>query len=123
MLEGELQEDPLGTTVSRHVRMSLCLGVLSAALAGVTVVSSASPAAASISFTQTWTHTLSDTNNPVALSSPNVANLPGGPAAVVGDRAGNVVAYYLNGGGQVPGWPFSTGGVAVDSTPSVTSLN
>ena len=34
------------------------------------------------------TGVLPDGSNPIALSSPNVANLPGGPAVVVGDEAG-----------------------------------
>jgi outer membrane protein assembly factor BamB len=62
---------------------------------------------------------LNDVNGPVALSSPVVANLAGGPAAVVGDRAGHVYAAYLGNGAEVPGWPVGTGGVPVDSPPSV----
>ena len=71
-----------------------------------------------------WTQTsLGDAGNPIALSSPNVANLAGGPAVVVGDRAGRVYAFNLATGAAVPGWPASTGGVPVDSTPSVAAIN
>ena len=35
-----------------------------------------------------WSTTLNDASNPIALSSPNVANLDGQPSVVVGDRAG-----------------------------------
>jgi hypothetical protein len=71
----------------------------------------------------TWTQTLNDAGGPIALSSPNVANLSGGASVVVGDRAGNVYAFNLATGAGVPGWPVSTGGVPVDSTPSVADIN
>ena len=54
----------------------------------------------------------------VEFSSPNVANLPGGPAVVVGDESGYVNAFYLANGAQVPGWPYNAG-APVESTPSV----
>ncbi|HMD46642.1 MAG TPA: hypothetical protein VKG43_10800 [Acidimicrobiales bacterium] len=66
-----------------------------------------------------WGQTLPDNGAPIALSSPNVASLPGGPSVVVGDRAGLVWAFHLADGSGVPGWPYHTGGVAVDSSPSV----
>ena len=49
-----------------------------------------------------------------------VADLGGGPAVVVGDRAGYLYAYHLAGGSAVPGWPVYVG-APVDSTPSVLS--
>jgi hypothetical protein len=73
--------------------------------------------------TETWARTLGDAGAPIALSSPNVAELAGGPAVVVGDRAGHVYAYNLATGVGVPGWPASTGGVPVDSTPSVATVS
>jgi hypothetical protein len=69
-----------------------------------------------------WSRTLPDAGHPVALSSPNVATLEGVPAVVVGDRAGYVYAFSLAGGRTVAGWPASTGGAPVDSTPSVAAL-
>ncbi len=45
--------------------------------------------------------------------------LAGGPAVVVGDRAGHVYALNLASGTGVTGWPVNTAGVPVDSTPSV----
>jgi hypothetical protein len=71
----------------------------------------------------TWTQTLNDGGGPIAESSPNVAALAGGPAVVIGDRAGHVWAFALASGAGVPGWPASTGGVPVDSTPSVASVD
>jgi hypothetical protein len=68
--------------------------------------------------TPVWSQTLNDAGGPVAESSPDVANLPGGPAVVVGDRAGHIYGLNLATGSPVPGWPVSTGGVPVDSTPS-----
>ncbi|MDA8357995.1 MAG: PQQ-binding-like beta-propeller repeat protein [Actinomycetota bacterium] len=70
-----------------------------------------------ISFgTPTWRVTIPDGSSPIALSSPNVAELAGGPAAVVGDEAGKVYAYYLASGAQA--WTY-TAGAPVNSTPSV----
>ncbi len=70
----------------------------------------------------TWSKTLADANNPIALSSPNVANLDGQPSVVVGDRAGHVYAYHLSGGTGVAGWPYNAG-APVDSSPSVAPIS
>ena len=53
-------------------------------------------------------------------SSPNVAELTGGPAVVVGDSSGHVYAYHLATGSVVPGWPKDVG-APVTSTPSVVT--
>jgi hypothetical protein len=77
-----------------------------------------------VSLSEVWAqNALPDGADPIALSSPNIANLPGGPAVVVGDRAGHVYAMSLATGNPVPGWPVSTGGVPVDSTPSVADTS
>ncbi len=73
-------------------------------------------------FEEVWSLTLPDRGRPIALSSPNIATLDGVPAVVVGDRAGHVYAFTLARGKPVPGWPVSTGGIPVDSTPSVAAL-
>jgi hypothetical protein len=93
--------------------------------AGVATVadSHAGPLAISPGLPVWFQGSLNDAGQPIALSSPNVANLAGGPAVVVGDRAGRVYAFNLATGTAVPGWPASTGGVPVDSTPSVASIN
>ncbi|MCW2527528.1 MAG: D-mannose binding lectin [Pseudonocardiales bacterium] len=71
-------------------------------------------------FTLAWAHALADRGTPIGLGSPSVGTLDGGgPAAIVGSRAGTLNAYHLSDGSSVPGWPVGTGGVAVDSTPSV----
>jgi outer membrane protein assembly factor BamB len=81
------------------------------------------PHAAGFTAAQTWNVQLNDPGNPIALSSPNVATLGDGqPAVVVGDRAGFVYAYHLNGGSPVPGWPYYAG-APVDSSPSVAPIN
>jgi len=67
---------------------------------------------------QKWSVTLNDAGNPIALSSPNVADLDGQPSVVVGDRAGNVYALHLADGSGVAGWPFYAG-APIDSSPSV----
>jgi len=73
-------------------------------------------------FVEVWARTLPDAGRPIALSSPDVATLRDAPAVVVGDRAGHVYAFYLSNGKPVPGWPASTRGIPVDSTPSVAAL-
>jgi hypothetical protein len=74
-------------------------------------------------FVEVWSQALPDTGRPIALSSPDVATLAGMPAVVVGDRAGYVYAFSLATGKAVPGWPARTGGIPVDSTPSVAALS
>ena len=105
----------------------LALGVVisTTAWAAAATLPGAQPVAGAVpAINQTWSVTLNDAGNPIAMSSPVVAYLPGGPAAVVGDRAGHVYAYYLASGSpsgtSVPGWPVNTGGVPVDSPPSVS---
>ena len=73
-------------------------------------------------FVEVWSRTLPDKGAPIALSSPNVATLGGVPAVVVGDRAGRVYAFSLASGDVVRGWPATTRGIPVDSTPSVAAL-
>ncbi len=71
---------------------------------------------------QTWGTTLNDAGVPIVLSSPNVADLDGQPAVVVGDRAGYVYAYHLANGTAVGGWPYYAG-APVDSSPSVAQID
>jgi hypothetical protein len=67
-----------------------------------------------------WQQVLPDGGAPIGESSPSEATLDGGgPAVVVGDRAGSVWAFHLSNGSGVGGWPAHTG-VPIDSTPSVT---
>jgi outer membrane protein assembly factor BamB len=67
----------------------------------------------------TWqTGLLADGASPIALSSPNVANIPGGPAVVVGDEAGNVFSFNLATGSRV--WTYAAG-APVNSSPSVAA--
>ena len=80
------------------------------------------PHAAGFVANQTWSQTLNDSGNPVALSSPNVANLDGQPAVVVGDRGGHIYAFHLSGGSSPAGWPYNAG-APVDSSPSVAGIN
>ena len=62
---------------------------------------------------------LPDGSNPIALSSPNVANLPGGPAVVVGDESGLVYSFNLATGAR--GWTYNAG-APVNSSPSVAAV-
>jgi hypothetical protein len=82
----------------------------------------ASAAGAGFSVTQTWSQALADGGSPIALSSPNVANLDGQPSVVVGDRAGRIYAFHLADGSGVAGWPYAAG-APVDSSPSVAPIN
>jgi hypothetical protein len=104
------------------------MAAAAAALALTTTVPAAPAGAAAIPHaagfvaTLKWTQSLGDAGNPIALSSPNVANLDGQPAVVVGDRAGWVYAYHITGGSPVGGWPYYTG-APIDSSPSVAPIN
>jgi hypothetical protein len=69
----------------------------------------------------TWTDTLQDTDQPIAMSSPTVANLDGSPSVVVGDRRGMVYGVHLSDGSPAPGWPVTDGSPPVDSSPSVAT--
>ncbi len=77
--------------------------------------------AQSLSFTSVWSEDLAD-GSAVALSSPDVVTLAGAAAVVVGDQDGHIYAFSLATGAPVPGWPASTGGVPVESTPSAAAL-
>lgn len=101
-------------------------GALGASLVAVpAVVSSEASAAPSVNASLVWSKTLPDAGSPVAQSSPTEATLDGsGPSVVVGDRAGKIYAFHLSDGSTPAGsWPASTGGVPVDSTPSVASVD
>ncbi|HLI52938.1 MAG TPA: PQQ-binding-like beta-propeller repeat protein [Acidimicrobiales bacterium] len=80
------------------------------AAAAATVVASARPArAATITLEQQWSVSIPDGSLPIAQSSPTVATLDnGGPAVLVGDRAGHIYALHLSNGSEVAGWPVST---------------
>jgi len=93
---------------------------------GVTVAPSpagAVPTNPAWASTPAWTSGfLPDVDQPIAESSPIVANLDGAPDdVVVGDRRGYVYAYNLNTGAPVPGWPTTDGSGPIDSTPSVSA--
>ncbi len=104
---------------SRHGRVVLGAALLTVALLGAgSSGAEAATQAHAPSLSLIWTQTVNDTGGPIALSSPNVANLPGGRSVVVGDRAGHVWAFHLASGTGVAGWPVNTG-VPIDSTPSV----
>ncbi len=78
--------------------------------------------AGALQITLAWSTTaLPDAGTPIAESSPTLAELPGGPAVVVGDRKGDVYAFSLQTGKPVPGWP-ALAGAPVDSTPSVAAI-
>ena len=115
--------------------LALAPGIVPVVLAPVVLALSPLPAAAAtpasghsatlphaISFgSPTWqTPVLPDGSDPIALSSPNVAMLPGGPAVVVGDEAGNVYAFRLATG--TPVWTYRAG-APVNSSPSVAALS
>jgi len=110
-------------------RLFVVLGALVALLSLVWVQVSAEAVpsrtrsvVAHITPVEQWSANINSPAGNVLNSSPNIANLPGGSAVVVGDEQGYVDAYYLANGGQVPGWPFNAGS-AVNSTPSVADVN
>ncbi len=122
-----------GITTSRAKRAleTTRLLVTAALVTGAGLNALAEPSTATVSsgsgssaagFAEVWSRTLPDGGTPIALSSPNIATLDGQHAVVVGDRAGHVYALSLGSGRDIPGWPASTGGIPIDSTPSVAAL-
>ncbi len=95
--------------------------VVGTGLAVLPAVAGSSASAQSLTFKSIWSETVTD-GSPISISSPNLAVLDGAPAVVVGDRGGDVDAFSLASGAPVPGWPASTGGIPVGSTPSVAAL-
>jgi outer membrane protein assembly factor BamB len=93
------------------------LGVL--ALPALATHGATVPHAISLGTPKWQTSVLPDASAPIALSSPNVAALPGGPAVVVGDEAGNVYSFNLASGASV--WTYKAG-APVNSSPSVATL-
>jgi hypothetical protein len=112
-----------------HRRILLAVLVLSAGFwsAGrvdrAAAATRATTALTPASFQLQWTvGPLPDQFSPIAESSPGIATFDGGgPAVVVGDRAGALYAYHLSDGTPVAGWPAFIG-VPIDSTPSTLPL-
>jgi hypothetical protein len=104
------------------VTTALVLATALQAAPGPSAQAAAVPHAAGFSTTMAWSQTLNDAGNPVALSSPNVADLDGQPSVVVGDRAGRIYAFHVSGGSPVGGWPYNEG-APIDSSPSVAPIN
>jgi putative cell wall-binding protein len=89
-------------------------GAVGAGATGVTVASAGAPQLQLV-----WRTQITDgPSGEVALGSPGLATLTGGPAAVFGDRSGRVYALDLGTGNALSGWPKSVG-APVTSTPSV----
>ncbi|HLN17200.1 MAG TPA: PQQ-binding-like beta-propeller repeat protein [Acidimicrobiales bacterium] len=114
----------------RQARWLLYLGMSLVLVTWVLELSPSAPTAAAPPIQLQWeVAAINNGGQPIAESSPNLAQLPGGPAVVVGDRAGNVYGYYLNThylsspgpATAVPGWPVNAQ-APVDSTPSVAPL-
>ena len=101
----------------RPWRVVLGVAVVAGALWGTTGNPAQAAVPAHLSLSETWSQTVLDNGGPIALSSPNVANLPGGPSIVIGDRQGFVLTFNLASGAA--GWQFAMG-PPIDSTPSVT---
>ena len=114
---------------ARSISIPVSMAAAAAALT-LTATMQAAPAAqadevahaAGFTANQTWSQALPDAGSPIALSSPNVANLDGQPSVVVGDVAGKVYAYHLSNGTGVGGWPYNAG-APVESSPSVAPIS
>ncbi len=107
------------SSISRRVAPLAAAGLVAAFLPALTPVSAA---AQSFAFKMVWSRSVGD-GRPISTSSPNLAVFNSVPSVVVGDQGGDVDAFSLASGAQVPGWPGSTGGVPVGSTPSVVALS
>jgi len=101
--------------------VSPSLSVLAAPSAAAGTSASPPTASPPLVLDETWSATLPDIGQPIALSSPTVADLGGSPSVVVADRRGYVYAYHLAGNAAVapPGWPATDGSGPIDSSPSV----
>ena len=108
----------------RAPRLSLPASLAAAAAAlGLTTTLQAAPVAqaaevahaAGFTANQKWSQTLNDAGNPIALSSPNVANLDGQPSVVVGDRGRQGVR--LPPQRRIGAWPAGPTTPARRSTP------
>jgi hypothetical protein len=106
------------------------LVVVSSSLSAMVVLAPRAAAAPpGLTLTETWsTGSLGDTGQPIAESSPTVANLDGSPSVVVGDRRGFLYAFHLAtppSSQTTPtspaGWPTTDGSGPIDSSPSVSS--
>jgi hypothetical protein len=104
----------------RPGRVVLGVAVVAGALWGTTSTGAQAAVQAHLSLTETWAQTIVDHPGPIAMSSPNLARLPGGPSVVLGDRIGNVFAFNLASGAYE--WQLATG-VPIDSTPSVADTS
>ncbi len=111
-------------------RVTVSAALVATAAAGVAFgqggVATAQPdSAAHVNFTLVWTASFPNDHHPFALSSPDLGQLPGGPALVVGVRSGHVYAVYLKpgrNGGARRAWTVTANGpdgpIGVDSSPS-----
>ncbi len=120
-----VRSDGVTVTVTARPRGRRARRVVWAVLVVVALVGAATLAFRAVSvraFLEVWSQTLADTGRPIALSSPDLATLGGVPAVIVGDRAGYVYAFSLANGKPIAGWPARTGGIPVDSAPSVAAL-
>jgi outer membrane protein assembly factor BamB len=113
------QKHGLPARLARGAVPFVAVGTVAVALP---VIVSGPAAAQALSFKSVWSQTVTD-GRPISISSPNLAVLNGANAVVVGDQGGDVDAFTLASGAPVPGWPASTGGIPVESTPSVAALS
>ncbi len=119
------------------VSTAVLVAVLAGAVVGPTPPARAATAAAGwavrshvgvpAGWTETWsTGSLPDDGQPIALSSPTVADLDGQPSVVVGDRRGLVYAYHLGSsspsGTRVAGWPTTNGSGPIDAPASIAPV-
>lgn len=96
--------------------------IIAGAIVAAAAVPAALPAAASAQApvpSLAWQQLLPGAQ--VVSSSPNVADLPGGPSVVVGAEDGRVYAFHLADGSPVAGWP-ARAGQPIDSSPAVAAL-
>lgn len=95
------------------------------ATAASSTAASASPVAAAaqpadgIDFELAWERTF--TGKGISLGSPGVGYLDdAGASVIVGSASGKIWALHTSTGSTLSGWPHSTGGIGVMSTPSVS---
>jgi hypothetical protein len=116
-----------GTRIRTIAKVGAASALITVAVPVASVVATGPATAApaphdgGLSISLDWQRVLPFAGATIAESSPSEATLDGGgPSVVVGDRSGHVWAFHLSNGTSPAGWPASTGGAPVDSTPSVT---
>jgi hypothetical protein len=89
--------------------------------AATAVVASRADALVPIDFDVAWEQSFANKYASITTGSAGVGVLDDqGISLIVGTTSGHAIALHATDGSYVDGWPYSTGGTSIDSTPSVS---